>query len=234
MKMPEQMKVIALTPMRKAIAARMTAAKQTIPHFRLSADIEVDQLLLKRNELTHAAGGVKVSINDLLVKACGRALTEVPELNIQLVEGRIHQYQATDIAVVIAIEGGLAAPIIRDANSKSIYQLAREIRDLSMRASANHLKMAELVGGTFSISNLGMYGVDQFDAIINPPQCAILAVARAKPQVVVASSNDTRIATIMRVTLSLDHRALDGVAGARFLGALRRLLENPTLLCLDT
>jgi pyruvate dehydrogenase E2 component (dihydrolipoamide acetyltransferase) len=232
MKMPEDMTIVALTPMRKVIAARMTEAKQTIPHFRLSADIEVDQLQSKRNDLA-PVDGARVSINDLLVKACARALMEVPELNIQWIEGRIHQYRAADIAVVMAVNGGLCAPILRDVNSKSIYQLAREIKDFSARASVNQLKMTELSGGTFSISNLGMYGVDQFDAIINPPQCAILAVARAKPQVVVASSKETRISTIMRVTLSLDHRALDGVTGARFLGALRRLLENPIHVCLE-
>lgn len=221
---------VPLTPMRKVIAARMSEAKQTIPHFRLAADIEMDTLIELRKQLRRDASDGELSLNDLLVKACATALMDVPAVNIQWVDGEIRQFHHADVSVVMAVEGGLAAPIIRGADSKSVWEIAREMRSLGERASRNALKMSEILGGSFSISNLGMHGVDQFDAIINPPQCAILAVGSAKPRVLVSDEAQTRIATVLRATLSIDHRALDGVKAAEFLTALRQRIERPDYL----
>jgi len=227
--MNEAYVVRTLSPIRRVIAARVTEAKRTIPHFRLAADIEVDALLALRQELQRSDSDTHLSLNDLLIKACGTALMDTPAVNIQWAESEIHQYRTADIAVVTALEDGLSTPIIRNADSKTIWEIAREVRELSARAAKNTLKMAEVFGGSFSISNLGMHGVDQFDAIINPPQCAILAVGCAKPQVVVSPEGEMRIATVMRVTLSVDHRAIDGATAAAFLSALRRRVEQPEL-----
>lgn len=229
--MREPFKAIPLTPMRKAIAARMTVAKQTIPHFRLIADIELDALMGLHQELRERHPDAHLSLNSILIKACATALIEVPAINIQWAETEIHQYQTADISVVTALErGGLSTPIIRRADSKSIWEIAREVRELSSRAAKGALRMDEIVGGSFSVSNLGRYGIDQFDAIINSPQCAILAVGAAKLRALVSPEHEMRIATVMRVTLSVDHRAIDGVTGAAFLAALRHRLEHPEYL----
>lgn len=219
--------VKSLSPMRKVIAARMSEATRTIPHFRLTADIEVDALMRLRMELKADHPGAELSLNDLLIKACAMALMDVPEMNIQLVEGGIHQYLTADIAVVTAVEGGLMTPIVRNANRKTVWGIAAEVRALLARAAKNALRMDEVFGGSFSISNLGMYGVDRFDAIINAPQCAILAIASARPRVVVTAAGEMRVATVLPVTLSIDHRAIDGVTGATFLAALRNRVEQP-------
>jgi pyruvate dehydrogenase E2 component (dihydrolipoamide acetyltransferase) len=225
--MSERYSVLPLTPLRKVIAARMTEAKQTIPHFRLVADLEVDALLELRRDLRAAHPERDLSINDLLIKACAMALIDSPALNIQWVEGELRQYRTADISIVTALEGGLSTPILRSAETKSVWEIAREVRELGARAACNALKLDEVFGGTFSISNLGMYGVDQFDAIINPPQCAILAVGRARPRYVPMHGGGARSATQMRVTLSVDHRAVDGVTAAKFLSALRERIEHP-------
>jgi pyruvate dehydrogenase E2 component (dihydrolipoamide acetyltransferase) len=223
--------VIPLSPIRKVIAARMTEAKQTIPHFRLSVNLEVDALLELRKELQGANPEEKLSLNDLLVKACAMALMDTPGVNVQWAQDEIHQYRAADISVVTAIEGGgLSTPIIRSAESKTVWEISREVKALITRAAQNALRMDEIAGGSFSISNLGRYGVDQFDAIINPPQCAILAIGAAKPRVVVAHARETRIATVLKATLSVDHRAIDGATGAAFLSALRQRVEQPANL----
>ena len=229
--MPESApyKVIPLTPLRKIIAARMTEAKQTIPHYRLSADIEMDALVALRKQYNTENLDQKVSINDFIIKACAMALMECPQINIQFAEGEVHQYSQADISVVIAVEGGLSTPVIRSANTKTLAEIALEVKALAARAQEGTLKMDEIMGGSFSLSNLGMYDVDQFDAIINPPQCAILAVASAKLKPAVKDNHIT-IASIMRATLSLDHRVIDGVVGAEFLSVLRRFLEKPELL----
>jgi len=222
-------RTISLSPLRKIIAARMTEAKQTIPHYRLSVDIEMDALLALRKHFNADQPNSKVSVNDVIIKACANALMEKPAINSQLVGDEIHQYQQADIAIVMAVEGGLSTPIVRHANEKNVQEIALEVKDLASRATVGQLKMDEIQGGSFSISNLGMYGVDQFDAIINPPQCAILAIGSAKPQVVV-KNGELAIATIMRATLSLDHRAIDGAAGAEFLAVLCEQLQNPEIL----
>jgi pyruvate dehydrogenase E2 component (dihydrolipoamide acetyltransferase) len=219
-----------LSPMRRMIAARTAEAKQTIPHFRLCEDIEVDVLSAHRQSLAARWPGESVSLNDVLVKACAGALVEVPALNIQWVEGEIHRMESVDIAVIVALEDGLSTPIVRRAHEKSVREIAAEIKALSGRARALKLKTHEILGGSFSISNLGMYGVPEFDAIINPPQCAILAVGAARATLLPASDHSIRVASRMRVTLSCDHRAVDGATGAAFLASLKRRLEDAAAL----
>ena len=225
--MSENYLVRALSPMRKVIAARMSEAKRTIPHFRLKADIEVDALLARRAALRQMRPDLPLSLNDLLIKACAQALMDVPEVNVQWAENELHQFGSADISVVTAVDGGLVTPIVRGAQARSVWQIASEVKDLAARAARNQLKMPEIVGGSFSLSNLGMHGVDEFDAVINPPQCAILAIGAARARCVVSAEREPRVATVMRVTLSADHRAIDGVGGARFLAALKRRIESP-------
>ena len=224
--MSEDYLVRPLSPMRKAIAARMSEAKRNIPHFRLTAEIEADALMARRRELRESRLGSALSLNDLLIKACAHALMDVPEVNVQWADNELHQYASADISIVAAVEGGLATPIVRKAEVKSVWQISSEVKELTARAARNELRMQEVLGGSFSISNLGMYGVDEFDAVINPPQCAILAIGAARSRCV-ASGNEPRVATVMRVTLSADHRAIDGVVGARFLAGLKRRVESP-------
>lgn len=225
--MSDDFDVVPLSPMRNVIASRMTQAKQSIPHYRLCADVEVDALLRMRQDLSGLRPDARLSLNDLLIKACGTALIDVPALNVQWAGNEIHQYHTVDISVIIALPGGgLSTPIIRSVESKSVWEIGGEVRELARRAARNALKMAEIAGGSFSISNLGMYGVDRFDAIINPPQSAILAVGCAKERTV-AEHGQMRIAKVMSLTLSVDHRAVDGATAALFLAALRRRLEQP-------
>jgi pyruvate dehydrogenase E2 component (dihydrolipoamide acetyltransferase) len=225
--MDEPYTVAALSPLRKVIAARMADATRTIPHFRLTVDVEFDALLQLRKQLVARQPAIEPSLNDMLIKACATALTDAPAVNIQWAEGEIRQYRSADIAVVTAIDGGIATPIVRSADVKSIWQIAAEVADLRARATRKALRIDEIAGGSFSISNLGMYGVDQFDAIVNPPQCAILAIGAAKPQVLASPQLEMRIARVARMTLSLDHRAIDGATGAAFLATLRRHIEHP-------
>jgi pyruvate dehydrogenase E2 component (dihydrolipoamide acetyltransferase) len=218
---------IPLSPIRQVIAARMTEAIQTIPHFRVSADIRIDELLSLRQELRNTHREEDVSLNDLIVKACAGALMETSGINIQWADSEIREFKTADISVVIALKDGLATPIVRNADQKTIWEISREVRELTARAQRNALKMDEIVGGSFSVSNLGMYGIDEFDAIINPPQCAILAVGSAKPRIVVSEDHATRVATVLRATLSCDHRAIDGATAATFLSGLKRRVEHP-------
>ena len=225
--------IIPLAPLRKIIAARMTEAKQTIPHYRVCMDIQMDALLALRQQMNADIlpnnAQNKVSVNDLMIKACAIALMEQPALNCQFIDNEIHQYQQADISVVMAVEGGLSTPVVKNANNKTVQEIAKDVKDLAGRAQQGTLKMNEILGGSFSISNLGMFGVDQFDAIINPPQCAILAVGAAKPQAVVKNGS-VQTANVMRVSLSLDHRVIDGATGAQFLSAFRELLQRPASL----
>lgn len=227
--MDDEYAVAPLTPLRKIIAARMAEAKRTIPHFRLTRAIQVDALLQARTQLVEQRPDEPLSLNDLLIKACATALLDVPDVNIQWVDGSIRRYRAADISVVVAVPGGLSTPIVRNADTKPLRQIAGEMRDLTSRATTNALRMDEIQGGSFSISNLGMHGVDQFDAIINPPQCAILALGRARECCVVVDRQIT-IATVMQATLSVDHRALDGAVAARFLAALSERIARPAHL----
>lgn len=225
--MAEGYSVVALSPLRKVIAARMSEATRTIPHFRLVADIEVDGLLAWRAQLNLEHPDTKVSINDCLVKACGLALMGHPGVNIQLIGEEIHQYHQADISVVMAVEGGLVIPVVRGADRKGVRDIAAEVKAFAVRAAAGRLRLDEMLGGSFSVSNLGAYGVEQFDAIINLPQCAILAVGRARAALTVDERAAARVATLLTVTLSLDHRAIDGATGAAFLATLRQTLQHP-------
>jgi pyruvate dehydrogenase E2 component (dihydrolipoamide acetyltransferase) len=195
----------------------------------VAADIELDALLVLRKQFNAENQDQKVSINDLLVKASAYALMEVPAINSQLINDEIHQYTQPHISIVIAVEGGLSTPVIRCADEKTIQQISAEIKDFAERAASGSLKMNEIMGGSFSISNLGMYGVDHFDAIINPPQVAILAVSGASQKVVIKQGEVSAVA-VMRVNLSMDHRAIDGATGARFLSVLREKIEYPQSL----
>lgn len=225
--MAEVYTVVPLTPLRKIIAARMAEAKRTIPHFRVVAEIEMGALFAAREQANAGRSEGKASINDCIVKASASALLQHPEINVQLVGEEIHRYHQADISVVIAVEGGVSTPVVRAANEKSVWEIAKEVKALAARASAGKLRMSEILGGSFSVSNLGAYDVDQFDAIINPPQCAILAVGTAKPRIVAATNGAPRFAKVLKATLSVDHRAIDGAVAAAFIATLRQTLERP-------
>jgi pyruvate dehydrogenase E2 component (dihydrolipoamide acetyltransferase) len=217
--------------MRRAIAARMSEAAQTIPHFRIVAEIDVEALCQLRTRLTIEDPDTRLTINDFIIKATATTLMLHPALNIQWTEGGLRQFSDADISVVVgAASGGLYTPIVREANRKSIQRIALEMRSLMEKAATNSLRSSETVGGTFSISNLGMYGVAQFDAIINPPQCAILAVGAVKAPIAAITGELPGVLRRMTLTLSIDHRALDGAQAAQFLAALCRCLEQPKLL----
>lgn len=226
--MNEPYRIVPLSPIRKMIAARTAAATQTVPHFRLRADLDMEGILtvLHARSQGTTAGGRHPSINDMLVKLCAEALQETPALNIQWVEGELRRLERVDIAVVVALDEGISTPILRDAGRKSLVAISDEMRELGRRARAQTLRMEELMGGSFSVSNLGMYGVAEFDAIINPPQCAILAVGAAHRAVVPGNDREVRVTSVARVTLSCDHRAVDGAVGASFLCALKRRAED--------
>lgn len=225
--MADSYSIVRLTPLRKIIAARMAEAKQTIPHYRIVVDIDVGELFGARAKFNALHPESKVTVNDCVIKACASALMACPTVNAQFVGDEVRQYHDADISVVIAVEGGLATPVVRGANKKTVREIAAEVKSLSARAAAKQLKMDDILGGSFSISNLGSYGIDQFDAIISPPQCAILAVGRAKPRIVVSESGEPHVATVLRASLSLDHRVIDGVVGAAFLTTVREALERP-------
>ncbi|MER9250061.1 dihydrolipoamide acetyltransferase family protein [Mesorhizobium sp. M0590] len=216
-----------LTPLRKAIAARMTQAMQTIPHFRLVANIEVDALLRWRAAINEIKPTGKISVNDCLIKAVALSLIDNPAVNCQITGNAIHRFHSADISVVVALEGGLSTPVIRNAEAKTVREISEEVRDFAERASRNALKMSEISGGSFSLSNLGAYGVEQFDAIINAPQCAILAVGKAEPRLLPVNVNGTRIAKMITLTLSVDHRAIDGAEASKFLLGLRDVVSDP-------
>ena len=220
---------IQLDGMRKTIAARLTEAKQTVPHFYLRRDIKIDRLLAFRADLNKqlAARDVKLSVNDFIIKACALALQTVPSANAVWAGDRVLQLTPSDVAVAVAIEGGLFTPVLQDAEQKSLSQLSAEMKDLAARAKDKKLAPHEYQGGSFAISNLGMFGIDNFDAVINPPHGAILAVGAGKKRPVVNADGDLEVATVMSVTLSVDHRVIDGALGAELLQAIVDNLENP-------
>ena len=219
---------IALDGMRKIIAARLTEAKSTIPHFYLRRDIELDALLKIRGQMNARAEkrGIKLSVNDFIIKASALALQEVPGCNAVWAGDRVLQFKASDVAVAVAIEGGLFTPVLRDADTKSLSVLSAEMKDLAARARTRKLAPHEYQGGSFAISNLGMMGIENFDAVINPPHASILAVGAGAPTPVVRDGA-LAIATVMSVTLSVDHRVIDGALGAQFLDAFKGYLEDP-------
>ena len=220
---------IPLDGMRKVIAARLTEAKQTIPHFYLRREIKLDALLKFRSELNAqlAEKGVKISVNDFIIKASALALQEVPDANAVWAGDRILRLSPSDVAVAVAIEGGLFTPVLKDAEIKSLSALSAEMKDLASRARERKLAPHEYQGGSFAISNLGMFGIVNFDAVINPPHGSILAVGAGQKKPVVNEDGELGIATVMSVTLSVDHRVIDGALGAEFLTALANNLENP-------
>lgn len=217
--------LIPHTPMRRAIARRLTESKACVPHFYLTAECVVDDLLALR-ERVNASAPPKISVNDFVLAAVAAAFGDVPEANVTWSEEGLIARRTVDLAIAVATDGGLVTPVLRDAGSKKLSQIARESAGLAARARDRRLRQDEIEGGVFSVSNLGMYGTTEFSAIINPPQSGILAVGAAKPQPV-AAGGELRVATVMRCTLSVDHRAIDGVLAARWLAAFTRRIENP-------
>ncbi|MFK7938042.1 MAG: pyruvate dehydrogenase complex dihydrolipoamide acetyltransferase [Roseovarius sp.] len=223
---------IPLDGMRKTIAARLTEAKQTIPHFYLRRDIQLDALLKFRGQLNKQleARGVKLSVNDFIIKASALALQAVPDANAVWAGDRTLKLTPSDVAVAVAIEGGLFTPVLKDAEMKSLSALSAEMKDLAARARDRKLAPHEYQGGSFAISNLGMFGIDNFDAVINPPHGAILAVGAGVKKPVVGADGELAVATVMSVTLSVDHRVIDGAMGAELLTAIKDNLENPMVM----
>ena len=224
--------VVALDGMRKTIAARLTEAKQTIPHFYLRRSVRLDALIAFRETLNRQleGRGVKLSINDFIIKACALALQAVPDANAVWAGDRILRLKPSDVAVAVAIEGGLFTPVLRDAHQKSISALSAEMKDLAARAKTRKLAPQEYQGGSFAISNLGMMGIENFDAVINPPHGAILAVGAGIKTPVVLADGSVGVATVMSMTLSVDHRVIDGALGAELLKAIIDNLEHPVAM----
>jgi pyruvate dehydrogenase E2 component (dihydrolipoamide acetyltransferase) len=216
--------VIPLSPTRKTIARRLTEAKQTIPHFYLSADYALDGLMAHRKTLNDS-GDTKVSVNDLLVWCVGQALMREPRVNVNLVGDDIHQFEAANIAVAIATDDGLYPATIPGVEAKSPAEVAQATGALAEKARSNSLTKEDISGGSFTVSNLGMYGISEFTAIINPPMGAILALGKAEPKVVVKDGEQS-IATVLTATLSCDHRVIDGAVGAQFMAALRDVIDG--------
>ncbi|MEL0438639.1 pyruvate dehydrogenase complex dihydrolipoamide acetyltransferase [Phycobacter sp. K97] len=223
---------VKLDGMRKTIAARLSEAKQTIPHFYLRRDIQLDALLAFRSQLNKQleGRGVKLSVNDFIIKAVALALQSVPEANAVWAGDRVLQMKASDVAVAVAIEGGLFTPVLQDADMKSLSALSTEMKDLAARARDRKLAPHEYQGGAFAISNLGMFGIDNFDAIVNPPHSGILAVGAGSKKPVVGADGELKVATVMSVTMSVDHRVIDGALGANLLAAIVENLENPMVM----
>jgi pyruvate dehydrogenase E2 component (dihydrolipoamide acetyltransferase) len=220
--------VVKLSNMRKTIARRLTESKQQVPHIYLTVDIQLDALLKLRGELNAglASRGVKLSVNDLLIKALAQALIEVPECNVSFAGDNLIKYSRADISVAVSIPGGLITPIIKGADSKSVSAVSSEMKELAGRAKEGKLQPEEYQGGTASLSNMGMYGIKQFEAVINPPQGMIMAIGAGEKRPYVINDS-LQIATVMSATGSFDHRAIDGADGAKLMQAFKRLVENP-------
>jgi pyruvate dehydrogenase E2 component (dihydrolipoamide acetyltransferase) len=231
----QEYRLIANNSIRKVIARRLSESKQNIPHSYLSTDCNVDKLLELRHDINHArsadANAVRVSVNDMIIKAVALTLKQVPEANSAWTDEAILQYNNIDISVAVSIDGGLITPIVFNADQKSIFTISKEVKELAAKAKAGTLKPHEFQGGGFSISNLGMYGIKQFNAIINPPQSCILAVG-ANITTPIVKNNKIEIANILCVTLSSDHRSLDGAMSAKFLQTFKEIIENPVRLLL--
>ena len=216
------------TGMRRAIARRLTESKTTVPHFYVTADCRVEKLLAARSEMNEATG-VKVSVNDWVMKAVATALMEVPDANVIWTDEALRYFNRADIAVAVAIEGGLLTPVLRGVESMSLTQINAEVNRLATKAREGSISQAEIEGGSFSVSNLGMYGTDSFQAILNPPQSGILAVGAARDAVVV-EDGELVAGKVMTVNLSADHRAVDGALAAEWMKAFRHYIENPLAL----
>ena len=219
---------VKLSSMRRTIARRLTESKQTVPHIYLTVDVQIDALLALRADLNESlsARGIKLSVNDMLIKAQAAALMEVSSCNVQFTEDALIQFKRADISVAVSIPGGLITPVVTGADTKSLSAIATEIKDLASRAREGKLKPHEFTGGTASLSNMGMYGIKQFQAIINPPQAMILGIGVGEKRPWIANG-ELGAATIMTATGSFDHRAIDGADGAAFMRAFKHLVENP-------
>jgi pyruvate dehydrogenase E2 component (dihydrolipoamide acetyltransferase) len=219
------------TSIRKVIARRMLESKQTVPHFYLTVDLEIDALLAARQAINAVAEkkGTKVSVNDMVIKACAKALRDHPECNASWTEDEMIQYGAVDISVAVATDRGLITPIVRNADMKGLAQIASEMKDLAARAKVGKLKLDEFQGGGFTISNLGMFGINSFSAIINPPQAMILAVGMGEERAVVRKGQVV-VRNMMSCTLAVDHRVVDGAMGAQYLQTLRAYIEQPAAM----
>ena len=220
---------VPLDGMRRTVAARLTEAKQTIPHFYLRREVRLDALMAFREQLNKGleARGVKLSVNDFIIKASAIALQAVPGANRVWAGDRMLQLTPSDVAVAVAVEGGLFTPVLRDAETKTLSALSAEMKDLAARAKSKKLAPHEYQGGSFAISNLGMMGIENFDAVINPPHGSILAVGAGIKKPVVQADGSIGVATVMSMTLSVDHRVIDGALGAEFLKVIVECLENP-------
>src|SRR6202050_242839 len=223
--------------MRKTIAARLQQAKQTIPHFYLTTDITIDRLMALREEANAGAprdrdgnAAFKLSLNDFIIRALAQALQQVPAANAAWAGDRILRFKHADIGVAVALDGGLITPVIRNAETKSLTAISAEVKELSARARDKKLKPADYQGGSAAISNLGMYGVREFSAIINPPHATILAVGAARRQAVERPDGGVAFASLLAVTLSCDHRVLDGAVGAELLAAFKAYVEMPVTM----
>ena len=220
---------IALDGMRKTIASRLSEAKQTIPHFYLRRSVKMENLLDFRQKINKKLldKNIKVSINDIIIKACSEALQSNPDANAIWAGNKLIKFDSSDIAVAVSVEGGLFTPVLKDTDQKTISNISEEMKDLASRARAKKLMPTEFQGGSFAISNLGMFGIESFDAIINPPHAAILAVGTGKKKPMVLDDGSLGAATEMELSLSVDHRVIDGVLGAQLLHTIVDNLENP-------
>ena len=227
-----EFKEIQLNGMRKTVASRLAEAKQNVPHFYLRKEIIIDELLIVRSRMNeHLANtNSKLSINDFIIKACALALQAVPAANSVWAGDKILQLKPSDIAIAVAVEDGLFTPVIRDAEAKSLSKLSKEMKELAEKARSKKLMPNEYQGGSFSISNLGMFGIDNFDAVINPPHGAILAVGAGLKKPIVNEDNTIAVSNVMSLTLSVDHRVIDGALGAELMQNITKYLEDPVLM----
>ncbi len=228
----EENTTVEVSNMRQVIAQRLVESKQNIPHFYLTVDCHVDKLISLKNEVNSANENNKVTINDLIIKAVAFSMKKFPDINSSWIDTKIVRYSNIDISIAVALEDGLITPIVKNADEKSVLSISKEVKDLVNRARSGKLRPEEFQGGGFTISNLGMFGIKTFSAIINPPQSCIMAVGASKKQPVVISEK-IEIAEVMTVTLSVDHRAVDGALGSKFLNAFKYYIENPTVMLLE-
>ena len=225
-------KIVKNSAMRKTIAERLVKSKNEAPHFYLSLDCNIDELLKVRKTLNSKSNDeYKISVNDMIIKASGATLLKVPKANASWENENTKFFNNTDISVAVAIEGGLITPIVKNVQSKGLLEISNDMKNLSSKAKDGKLQPDEYIGGSFSISNLGMYGIKEFSAVINPPQGCILAVGAGEKRPIVIN-DEISISTIMTVTLSCDHRVVDGAVGAEFLSVFKDLIENPSLMLL--
>ncbi len=230
---PEKDTIVEVSNMRQVIAQRLTESKQNVPHFYLTVDCQVDKLISLKNEINSADENNKVTINDLIIKAVAFSMKKFPDINSSWIDNKILKYSNVDISIAVALEDGLITPIVKNADKKGILSISKEVKDLVSRARSGKLKPEEFQGGGFTISNLGMFGIKAFSAIINPPQSCIMAVGASKKQPIVMNEK-IEIAEIMTVTLSVDHRTVDGALGAKFLNTFKHYIENPLVMFIET